>query len=208
LEIPADAISLGFVPGKKVAVCSVDANREHYEEAVPYSSQLPSNDPSPNRHHMDAKQRRQFGYRVILFQLSLPTFENALMSRILGEDKDPGPTNTDNLLTGENWLTARKGGAGECKIGGAKSYSASIEDRAVSRTSGDSLFPALVVGSLPRPLWVREVLEDRNAGRRDQQEADRLIEPAIASAIRMQERAGLDFVSDGEWRRESGVNAR
>jgi len=42
------------------------------------------------------------------------------------------------------------------------------------------------------------VIEDRKASRLDQQEADKLFDAAIPSAIRMQERAGLDFVSDGE----------
>ena len=32
------------------------------------------------------------------------------------------------------------------------------------------------------------------------------MDDAILSGIRMQELAGLDFVSDGEWRRESYVN--
>ncbi len=75
----------------------------------------------------------------------------------------------------------------------------------VLRTLGNNLFPTLVVGSLPRPEWVRQVIEDRKGGRISRQEADRLFDSAIPGAIRMQERAGLDFVSDGEWRRESYV---
>jgi 5-methyltetrahydropteroyltriglutamate--homocysteine methyltransferase len=63
----------------------------------------------------------------------------------------------------------------------------------------------MVVGSLPRPQWVRELIEDRKTGRLAREDADRLLDSAIPSAIRMQERAGLDFVSDGEWRRESYV---
>ena len=31
------------------------------------------------------------------------------------------------------------------------------------------------------------------------------LDDAVPSAIRMQERAGLDYISDGEWRRESYV---
>ena len=34
-------------------------------------------------------------------------------------------------------------------------------------------------------------------------EADRLLNDAIPSNLKLQERAGLDYVSDGEWRRES-----
>ena len=67
------------------------------------------------------------------------------------------------------------------------------------------MFPTMVVGSLPRPQWVRDLIEDRKAGRVSEAEADRLLDDAVPSAVHMQERAGLDFVSDGEWRRESYV---
>ncbi|MFQ5899082.1 MAG: hypothetical protein ACE5JN_12675 [Candidatus Methylomirabilia bacterium] len=69
----------------------------------------------------------------------------------------------------------------------------------------DQLFPTFVVGSLPRPQWVREVIEERKAGRLRPVEADHLLDSAIPFAIRLQERAGVDYVSDGEWRRESYV---
>ncbi len=67
----------------------------------------------------------------------------------------------------------------------------------------DILFPTMVVGSLPRPRWVLDVIEDRIHGRMSEQEADRLLDDAVLSAIRLQERAGLDYISDGEWRREN-----
>ena len=63
----------------------------------------------------------------------------------------------------------------------------------------------MVVGSLPRPEWVRELIEDRKAGRIGQREAEALLDSAVPTAIAMQDRAGLDYVSDGEWRRESYV---
>ena len=72
-------------------------------------------------------------------------------------------------------------------------------------TSGDVPFPTMVVGSLPRPRWVMDLIEDRKFGRIGVEEADMLLDDAVPLAIRMQERAGLDFVSDGEWRRESYV---
>jgi 5-methyltetrahydropteroyltriglutamate--homocysteine methyltransferase len=75
----------------------------------------------------------------------------------------------------------------------------------VSSTYTDHLFPTFVVGSLPRPQWVREVIEDRKAGRLSEAEADRWLDSAVPSAIRLQERAGLDFLSDGEWCRESYI---
>ena len=67
------------------------------------------------------------------------------------------------------------------------------------------LFPTFVVGSLPRPQWVRDLIEDRKAGRISESMSDRLLDDAVPSAIRMQERAGVDYISDGEWRRESYV---
>ena len=70
---------------------------------------------------------------------------------------------------------------------------------------GSTIFPTMVVGSLPRPQWLRDLIEERKAGAISEEEAGRLMDAAIPSAIRMQERAGLDFVSDGEWRRESYV---
>ena len=66
-------------------------------------------------------------------------------------------------------------------------------------------FSTFVVGSLPRPQWVRDLIEDRKAGRISGEDAGKLLDDAIPLAIRMQERAGLDYVSDGEWRRESYV---
>ena len=70
---------------------------------------------------------------------------------------------------------------------------------------GDNLFPTTVIGSLPRPNWIRELILDRKAGRIGEEEADGLLDRAIESAIVLQERAGLDEITDGEWRRESYV---
>ena len=69
----------------------------------------------------------------------------------------------------------------------------------------EPLFQTFVVGSLPRPQWVRELIEERKAGRITEEGADRLLDDAVPSAIRLQERAGVDYISDGEWRRESYV---
>ena len=66
-----------------------------------------------------------------------------------------------------------------------------------------ALFPTTVIGSLPRPAWVRDVILDRKAGRLSEEEADRLLDSAVDTAIRLQERAGLEVITDGEWRRES-----
>lgn len=66
-------------------------------------------------------------------------------------------------------------------------------------------FTTFVVGSLPRPQWLRELIEERKSGSISYEAADALLDDAVPSAIRLQERAGIDYVSDGEWRRESYV---
>ncbi len=67
------------------------------------------------------------------------------------------------------------------------------------------LFPTYLVGSLPRPQWVRDLIEDRKAGSITPGDAEKVLDEVVPSAIRMQERTGIDFISDGEWRRESYV---
>ena len=69
--------------------------------------------------------------------------------------------------------------------------------------NNDQMFPTLVVGSLPREEWVLDVIKSRNSHDLSSEEADRLLDGAVLSAIKMQESAGLDYVSDGEWRRNS-----
>lgn len=65
------------------------------------------------------------------------------------------------------------------------------------------LFPTTVIGSLPRPAWVRDLVLDRKHGKISDNEADRLLDRAIDPILALQERAGLDEITDGEWRRES-----
>ena len=67
------------------------------------------------------------------------------------------------------------------------------------------LFPTTVIGSLPRPKWVLDIILDRKSGRISEKDAELLLDSAIESSIRLQERAGLDEITDGEWRRESYV---
>ncbi|MEJ7929449.1 uroporphyrinogen decarboxylase family protein [Ramlibacter sp. AN1015] len=78
------------------------------------------------------------------------------------------------------------------------------------------LFPTTIVGSFPQPDWLidRAKLAGRFPPRVRAQELWRLQEPWLAQAqddatllaIRAQEEAGLDIVSDGEIRRESYSN--
>jgi 5-methyltetrahydropteroyltriglutamate--homocysteine methyltransferase len=69
----------------------------------------------------------------------------------------------------------------------------------------DTLFPTTVIGSMPRPQFVRDLLADRTPARGD---ADwrRRMDAAVAYVIALQEQAGIDIVSDGEWRRASYVD--
>lgn len=78
------------------------------------------------------------------------------------------------------------------------------------------LFPTTIVGSYPQPEWLidRAKLAGRFPPRVRARELWRLQEPYLAAAqddatllaIRLQEEAGLDIVSDGEIRRESYSN--
>lgn len=63
------------------------------------------------------------------------------------------------------------------------------------------LFPASVVGSMPRPLHVRELIDKPSWDDADNHAMD----AAIRYAVSMQEYAGLDVVTDGEWRRRSYI---
>ena len=66
-----------------------------------------------------------------------------------------------------------------------------------------TLFPASVVGSIPRPEFVRDLVERRRSVSPD--DDARAMDAAIRYVIAMQERAGLDVVTDGEWRRRSYI---
>src|SRR5262245_2359667 len=69
----------------------------------------------------------------------------------------------------------------------------------------NQLFPTTVIGSLPRPAWVRDLILDRKRGAISEVDTDRHLDRAIDSAIALQERTGVDEITDGEWRRESYV---
>jgi 5-methyltetrahydropteroyltriglutamate--homocysteine methyltransferase len=69
----------------------------------------------------------------------------------------------------------------------------------------EPLFPTTVIGSLPRPQWLREVILDRKARELSEEDANCILDRAIESALLLQERAGLDEITDAEWRRESYV---
>src|SRR5262245_38739856 len=68
------------------------------------------------------------------------------------------------------------------------------------------LFPTTVVGSLPRPQYIKDLLAAGSRTGRHDASWQRRIDDAVRYAIGMQEQAGIDIVSDGEWRRESYVD--
>ena len=64
------------------------------------------------------------------------------------------------------------------------------------------LFPTSVVGSVPRPDFVRDLISD---DRMSPDEYDRRMEAAVRYVVAMQENAGLDILTDGEWWRKSYI---
>lgn len=68
------------------------------------------------------------------------------------------------------------------------------------------LFPTTVIGSMPRPQYVKDLLR---AGARAGESTDewrRHMDEAVRFIIGLQEQAGIDMISDGEWRRETYVD--
>src|SRR3954463_5141411 len=65
------------------------------------------------------------------------------------------------------------------------------------------LFPTSVIGSLPRPQFVRELIADDCPF--DDDEYLRLMGNAIRASVALQETAGLDVITDGEWWRKSYI---
>jgi len=67
----------------------------------------------------------------------------------------------------------------------------------------DKLFPVTVVGSWTRPEWLVQALRRRQAGEISGEEFDRIADDAVLAAIKYQEDAGVDIVTDGEMRRDN-----
>jgi 5-methyltetrahydropteroyltriglutamate--homocysteine methyltransferase len=65
------------------------------------------------------------------------------------------------------------------------------------------LFPVTVVGSWTRPAWLVQALRRRQAGEMSQEEFNRIADEAVLAAVKYQEDAGVDIVSDGEMRRDN-----
>ncbi len=67
------------------------------------------------------------------------------------------------------------------------------------RTSRLPLLFTHVIGSLPRPAVLRDLVKQRDAVAPEKYQS--IMDDMVIFAIRLQERAGIDVISDGEWRR-------
>ena len=65
------------------------------------------------------------------------------------------------------------------------------------------LFPASIIGSMPRPDFVKDLISDDCPF--SDEDRHRWMRAAIQSVVALQEAAGLDIVSDGEWWRKSYI---
>lgn len=65
------------------------------------------------------------------------------------------------------------------------------------------LFPTSVIGSMPRPDFVKDLIFDESLA--GSEPLGRWLDAAIGYIVALQEAAGLDVVSDGEWRRRSYI---
>lgn len=67
------------------------------------------------------------------------------------------------------------------------------------------LFPTSVVGSMPRSQFVRDLLAPGMRSSLSEEAFERRLDTAVAYIISLQESAGVDIISDGEWRRLSYI---
>ena len=65
------------------------------------------------------------------------------------------------------------------------------------------LFPASVVGSMPRSAFVQDLINNKPPLSPERYEA--AMDAAVRYIVAVQEHAGLDVVTDGEWRRKSYI---
>ncbi|MFD2415180.1 hypothetical protein [Amycolatopsis pigmentata] len=68
------------------------------------------------------------------------------------------------------------------------------------------LLPTTVVGSYPVPEWMERLKTDYFRGRMSRAQLGDVHEMAIKAALRDQELAGIDIVSDGELRRDNDID--
>ncbi len=64
-------------------------------------------------------------------------------------------------------------------------------------------FPASVIGSMPRPDFVKDL--KASEGCLPKEDFDRRMDAAVRFVVALQEQAGVDILTDGEWRRKSYI---
>ena len=67
------------------------------------------------------------------------------------------------------------------------------------------LFPTTVVGSMPRPQHIKDLINEQVSQNISTEEFQRVIDRAIPYIVQIQEIAGIDIISDGEWGRKSYI---
>jgi len=74
-------------------------------------------------------------------------------------------------------------------------------------TTERKMFATTVVGSMPRGQYVKDLIEGlvTPSGDTAGEDFQRLMDSAIPYVAQMQEAAGIDIISDGEWRRKSYI---
>ena len=70
----------------------------------------------------------------------------------------------------------------------------------------ETLLPTTVVGSYSVPEWLERAKGDFHEGRISKTSLNEIYETAIKAALKDQERAGIDIVSDGELRRDNDID--
>ncbi len=68
------------------------------------------------------------------------------------------------------------------------------------------LLPTTVVGSWPVPEWLERLKTEYYRGRMSRSQLEEIHDCAVTAAIKEQELAGIDIVSDGELRRDNDVD--
>ena len=69
--------------------------------------------------------------------------------------------------------------------------------------SGTTLFPTTVVGSMPRPVFVQELLEPQSLAKLGPEVWQSRMDSAVRYMLAMMDATGIDIITDGEWRRRS-----
>ncbi|MCS7138702.1 MAG: methionine synthase [Crenarchaeota archaeon] len=67
------------------------------------------------------------------------------------------------------------------------------------------VLPTTVIGSYPRPAWLRKVLRLWKTGKFDKEQVEEALNDAVISVLSDQVEAGIDIPSDGEQRRDEMV---